>query len=136
MPEGPSATYLGVNNGVSIVQPDVVINEDVVNVRIMGVYPQGLPTLRRELISGPPETVSGEKEQSGEGEGDTFHVMADSTTGPGNCTTLSQRSRTENVLSCCPWPRRNEAFCIKVTNQGVFGEKQEVYQGMGASGKV
>lgn len=45
------------NNGVSIVQPDVVINEDVVNVRIMGVYPQGLPTLGRELISGPPVKV-------------------------------------------------------------------------------
>lgn len=61
MPEGPSATYLGVNNGVSIVQPDVVINEDVMNVRIMGVYPQGLPTLGRELIPGPPETVSGRR---------------------------------------------------------------------------
>lgn len=60
MAEGPSATYLGVNNGVSIIQPDVVINEDVLNVRIMGVYPQGLPTPGRELISGPPETVSGE----------------------------------------------------------------------------
>lgn len=41
----------------------------------------------------------------------------------------------ENVLSCCSWPHRNEAFCIKVTNQGVFGEKkQEVQQG--TSGKV
>lgn len=65
VPEGPSATYLGVDNGVCIVQPDVVIDEDVVNVRIMGVYPQGLPTQGRELISGPPETVSGRRNSQG-----------------------------------------------------------------------
>lgn len=56
--EGPSTAYLGMNNGVCIVQPDVVIDEDVVNAGIMGVDPQGLPTSGRELISGPPETAS------------------------------------------------------------------------------
>lgn len=56
---GCSATYLRVDNGVCIIQPDVVVNEDVVNAGIMGVYPQGLPTLGRELISGPPETKGG-----------------------------------------------------------------------------
>lgn len=55
VPEGPSVTYLGVNNGVRIVQPDVVIDEDVVNTRIIRVNPQGLPSPRREPISGPPE---------------------------------------------------------------------------------
>lgn len=57
-PKGPSAAYLGMNNGVLIVQPDVVIDEDVVNAGIMGVNPQGLPTPGRELISGPPEIAS------------------------------------------------------------------------------
>lgn len=65
MREGPSDTYLGVNDGICIIQPDVVINEDVVNVRIVGVYPQGLPTVGRELISGPPETVIGGRNSQG-----------------------------------------------------------------------
>lgn len=58
VPEGPSVTYLGMNNGVRIVQPDVVIDEDVVNTRIVGVDPQGLPSPGREPISGPPERAS------------------------------------------------------------------------------
>lgn len=62
---GPSDTYQGMNNGVRVVQPDVVVNEDVVNIRIMGVNPQGLPTPGRELISGPPETASGTRSSQG-----------------------------------------------------------------------
>lgn len=63
--EGPSATYLRVNNGVRIIQPDVVVNEDVVNARIVGVNPQGLPTPGREIISGPPEMASRTRSSQG-----------------------------------------------------------------------
>ena len=64
-PEGPSAAYLGMNNGVRIVQPDVVVDEDVVNAGIVGVDPQGLPTPGREPISGPPETASRTRSSQG-----------------------------------------------------------------------
>lgn len=38
----------------------------------------------------------------------------------------------ETDLSLCPLPPpRKEAFCSEVKNQGVFGEKQQVPQGMG-----
>lgn len=53
----PLREHLGINNGVSIVQTDVVVDEDVVNAGIMGVDPQGLPTSGGELISGPPVKV-------------------------------------------------------------------------------
>lgn len=53
---GQQAQYLGADNGVRIIQPDVVINADVVNVRVVGVNPQGLPTLAGEVVSGPPAT--------------------------------------------------------------------------------
>lgn len=43
----------------------------------------------------------------------------------------------ETILSLCLLlPPGKEAFCSKMTNQGVFGEKQEVHQEMRTSGKM
>lgn len=43
----------------------------------------------------------------------------------------------ETILSLCLLlPPGKEPFCSKMTNQGVFGEKQEVHQEMWTSGKM
>lgn len=60
-----SAAYQGTDDGVRVVQADVVVDEDVVNAGIMGVDPQGLPAPRGELIPGPPGTARGAASRQG-----------------------------------------------------------------------
>lgn len=45
---------LGMHDGVVVVLPDVVVNEDVLDVKVKGVDPQGLPAADGEGVRGPP----------------------------------------------------------------------------------
>ena len=38
-----ATAYHGVNNGFLVVLPDVVVEEDVLDGRVEGVHPEGLP---------------------------------------------------------------------------------------------
>ena len=48
------SAYHGVNDGFLVVLPDVVIEEDVLDGRVEGVHPEGLPPHQGARVLGPP----------------------------------------------------------------------------------
>lgn len=58
-----SSVYHGVNDGVLVVLPDVVVEEDVLDGRVKGVHPQGLPPQQGVGVPGPPGNRGGGGEE-------------------------------------------------------------------------